>query len=291
MSDISIRRGVLAVLRDLREASGLEDRELEKVFAAGGGPPAVIGPRRRGPPARPGDDPALPCEGPAGTRTRGPRDDRQRTSWRTSRSSSTSDRETGPPGGRPASPAERLAGMLRLVHPFPSFLDAVVAACVASVAGAELPRALQLGLSMLLLQFAIGAANDWADAPTDARAQPWKPIPSGVVTRERAVAHRGRGGGRRAGPGGGHRAGAARRRGGRAGGRPGLRPASEAKPVVLGGLCGGSPAAARLRVGRFRAGRSRPTPLSSWRCRRSRAPPCRSRTPSETSRGTASPGS
>ena len=43
MRDISIRRGVLTVLRDLRAASGLDDRALEKVFAAGGGPPAVVG--------------------------------------------------------------------------------------------------------------------------------------------------------------------------------------------------------------------------------------------------------
>ena len=43
MRDISIRRGVLAVLHDLRAATGLDDRELEKVFAAGGGPPAVVG--------------------------------------------------------------------------------------------------------------------------------------------------------------------------------------------------------------------------------------------------------
>jgi hypothetical protein len=43
MRDISIRRGVLAVLHDLGVASGLDDRELEKVFAAGGGPPAVAG--------------------------------------------------------------------------------------------------------------------------------------------------------------------------------------------------------------------------------------------------------
>ena len=43
MRDISIRRGVLAVLHDLRSASGLDDRELEKAFAAGGGPPAVVG--------------------------------------------------------------------------------------------------------------------------------------------------------------------------------------------------------------------------------------------------------
>jgi len=43
MRDISIRRGVLDVLRDVRAATGLDERELEKVFAAGGGPPAVIG--------------------------------------------------------------------------------------------------------------------------------------------------------------------------------------------------------------------------------------------------------
>ena len=43
MRDISIRRGVLAVLHDVRTASGLDDRELEKAFAAGGGPPAVVG--------------------------------------------------------------------------------------------------------------------------------------------------------------------------------------------------------------------------------------------------------
>ncbi len=41
--DISIRQGVLVVLRDLRTATRLQDRELERVFAAGGGPPAVVG--------------------------------------------------------------------------------------------------------------------------------------------------------------------------------------------------------------------------------------------------------
>jgi len=43
MRDISIRRGVLAVLHDFRSATGLDERELERVFAAGGGPPAVLG--------------------------------------------------------------------------------------------------------------------------------------------------------------------------------------------------------------------------------------------------------
>ena len=43
MRDISIRRGVLAVLRDYRTAAGLDDAGLERVFAAGGGPAAVVG--------------------------------------------------------------------------------------------------------------------------------------------------------------------------------------------------------------------------------------------------------
>jgi 4-hydroxybenzoate polyprenyltransferase len=47
--------------------------------------------------------------------------------------------------------------------------------------------ALRLGLAMLLLQFSIGAANDYADAGADTIAKPWKPIPAGLVGR-RSVA-------------------------------------------------------------------------------------------------------
>jgi 4-hydroxybenzoate polyprenyltransferase len=36
---------------------------------------------------------------------------------------------------------------------------------------------------MLLLQFGIGAANDWADAAADATARPSKPIPAGLIRR------------------------------------------------------------------------------------------------------------
>jgi hypothetical protein len=43
MRDVSIRRGVLAVLSDLRTATGFLDPDLEKVYAAGGGPPVVVG--------------------------------------------------------------------------------------------------------------------------------------------------------------------------------------------------------------------------------------------------------
>lgn len=41
--DMSIRRGVRRVLADFRDATGLDDRGLERLFAAGGGPPAVVG--------------------------------------------------------------------------------------------------------------------------------------------------------------------------------------------------------------------------------------------------------
>jgi 4-hydroxybenzoate polyprenyltransferase len=69
----------------------------------------------------------------------------------------------------------------RLVHPFPSILDGIVVAVVALIAGSGLLLALWLGLSMTLLQFAIGTLNDIVDAPGDAGRKPGKPIPAGLV--------------------------------------------------------------------------------------------------------------
>ena len=43
MRDIAIRRGVLRVIADFRKAGGLDEAQFERVFASGGGPPAVIG--------------------------------------------------------------------------------------------------------------------------------------------------------------------------------------------------------------------------------------------------------
>jgi hypothetical protein len=43
MRDVAKRRGVLRVLEDLRHAGRLSDRDIERAFASGGGPPAVIG--------------------------------------------------------------------------------------------------------------------------------------------------------------------------------------------------------------------------------------------------------
>jgi hypothetical protein len=43
MRDMSIRRGVLRVLQDFRTAIGTDDQGLERLYAAGGGPPAAVG--------------------------------------------------------------------------------------------------------------------------------------------------------------------------------------------------------------------------------------------------------
>ena len=43
MRDVAKRRGVLRVLEDLRHAAHLSDGDIERAFASGGGPSAVIG--------------------------------------------------------------------------------------------------------------------------------------------------------------------------------------------------------------------------------------------------------
>lgn len=48
MRDTSIRHGVLHVLADFRAAAGLDDEGLERLYAAGGGPPAAFGRTERG---------------------------------------------------------------------------------------------------------------------------------------------------------------------------------------------------------------------------------------------------
>jgi len=48
MRDVAIRRGVLQVIEDFRRAAGLDERQFERVFATGGGPPAMLGRDDRG---------------------------------------------------------------------------------------------------------------------------------------------------------------------------------------------------------------------------------------------------
>ena len=48
MRDVAIRRGVIQVVADFRKAARLGEQEFERVFASGGGPPAVVGRDARG---------------------------------------------------------------------------------------------------------------------------------------------------------------------------------------------------------------------------------------------------
>ncbi|MER3418096.1 MAG: hypothetical protein C4343_03070 [Chloroflexota bacterium] len=43
MRDVAIRRGVARVVEDVLRTAGLREAEFERVFAAGGGPPATVG--------------------------------------------------------------------------------------------------------------------------------------------------------------------------------------------------------------------------------------------------------
>src|SRR5450756_873168 len=74
-----------------------------------------------------------------------------------------------------------LSGLVRLVHPFPSALDAAVTFALALVAGATAGRAALLGVAMLTIQFSIGAFNDVLDAPADAVAGRSKPLVDGRI--------------------------------------------------------------------------------------------------------------
>lgn len=81
-----------------------------------------------------------------------------------------------------------LYGLFRLVHPFPSVLVTAVTVGLIPLASREAGAGtyLELGAGMLLFQFAIGAANDAADAGPDALAGRPKPIPLGLVTPRQA---------------------------------------------------------------------------------------------------------
>ncbi len=76
---------------------------------------------------------------------------------------------------------------IRLVHPFPSLINAAIVLGLALIADGSADRAAVLALGMLGLQFCIGATNDLVDATLDARSKPWKPIPSALVSRRSAA--------------------------------------------------------------------------------------------------------
>lgn len=78
---------------------------------------------------------------------------------------------------------------VRLVHPFPSLLVTAVTVALVPLAdaGAPVGRYVALGAGMLAYQFAIGVTNDLVDVEDDAAAKPWKPIPSGAISRRAAL--------------------------------------------------------------------------------------------------------
>ena len=108
----------------------------------------------------------------------------------------------GPPGGAP-----RRAGLVRLLderdpfggrakaalfllHPGPSLLVTAVTVGAAAMARHAAPPAglaLRLVLLMLPAQFAIGAANDLADAGADRGSKPHKPLVRGAISRRWAA--------------------------------------------------------------------------------------------------------
>lgn len=91
--------------------------------------------------------------------------------------------EKHPAGGRPKA-------WLFLVHPGPVLLVTVVAAGAVALVERQHPSGPDIGRTGLLMlgaQVAIGALNDWADAPADATAQPYKPIARGIVPRAAAL--------------------------------------------------------------------------------------------------------
>jgi 4-hydroxybenzoate polyprenyltransferase len=80
-----------------------------------------------------------------------------------------------------------LSGLVRLVHPFPSALDAGVTFVLALFAGAPGSRAVLLAVAMLAIQFSIGAVNDLSDAPADSLAGRSKPLVDGRVRARLAL--------------------------------------------------------------------------------------------------------
>ena len=85
------------------------------------------------------------------------------------------------PPSRP-SIAQRVGGLVRLSHPFPSLLDGLATAAFALLAGGDPATAIRLGVSMTALQVSIGVLNDVIDAPRDAGHKPGKPMPAGLVS-------------------------------------------------------------------------------------------------------------
>jgi 4-hydroxybenzoate polyprenyltransferase len=85
--------------------------------------------------------------------------------------------------------ARRWLRAARVTHPFPTLANGLAVVLFAGVAARGQPplgATAWLLLTMLLIQSAIGAANDAADADLDRAAKPQKPIASGALSRGQA---------------------------------------------------------------------------------------------------------
>lgn len=85
----------------------------------------------------------------------------------------------------------RLKAYARLIHPFPVAVVMMSSAGLLIVARGGIPQAslaIRAMTVVLLSQVAVGALNDYMDRYTDARTQPDKPIPSGLVSPGEALA-------------------------------------------------------------------------------------------------------
>lgn len=94
-------------------------------------------------------------------------------------------RLSSPSGVRLEGRTARRRRTLRLIHPFPTALNAVAVVLLALVAARGSPGLsvlLRLALTMFAAQSAIGIINDCVDRDLDAETKPWKPIPSGAVS-------------------------------------------------------------------------------------------------------------
>jgi 4-hydroxybenzoate polyprenyltransferase len=79
--------------------------------------------------------------------------------------------------------------VVELLHPVPSLLTTVAAMAFAWIFGlsARDRRFWWIAAIMLLVQFSISALNEWADVDLDGQAGRQRPIPLGLVSRERAL--------------------------------------------------------------------------------------------------------
>jgi len=80
-----------------------------------------------------------------------------------------------------------IAGLLRLAHPLPTLLNALVAAALTTTAGGSTSQAALAALTMLGIHTSIGAMNDLLDRERD-KGRAEKPLVGGSVTPREARA-------------------------------------------------------------------------------------------------------